>query len=98
MNDIVLPVISAYFSENHPEDFQKGKILVVLSNAKLTYRTSTPEGKQHSSAPEAGECFLSRKARTDECDPSGVYLKFPSTTSKEVKVFYVIEIECQIHK
>ena len=86
MNDITLPVISAY-SENQPEDFQKGKILVVLSNAKLTYRTSTPEGKQHSSATEARECFLSRRAGTDECDPNGVYLKFPTTTGKEVRSF-----------
>lgn len=86
MNDITLPVISAY-SENHPEDFRKGKILVVLSNAKLTYRTSTPEGKQHSSIVEARECFLSRKAGTDQCDSNGVYLKFSSTTGKEVKSF-----------
>lgn len=85
-------MISAYSSENHPEDFQKGKILAVLSNAKLTYRASTPEGKQHSSTPEAGGCFLSRKARTDEWDPSGVYLKFPSTTGKEVRVFHVKNI------
>lgn len=62
MNDITPPVISAY-SENGPEDFQKGKIRVVLSSAKLTYGTSTPEGEQQSGAPEARECFLSRKAR-----------------------------------
>lgn len=90
--NITLPVISAYSSETHPEDFQKGKILVVLSNAKLTYRTYSPEGKQHSSAPEARECFLSRKAGTDECDLKGVYLKFPSTTGKEVKVSRVKNI------
>lgn len=53
---------------------------------------STPEGKQHSSAPEARECFLSRKAGTDECDPNGVYLKFPSTTGEGVKVFYARDI------
>lgn len=82
MNDIMLPVISTYSSESHPEDFQKGNILVVLSNAKLTYRTSSPEGKQHSSAPETRECFMSCKAGTDECDPNGVYLKFPSTTGR----------------
>lgn len=26
--------------------------------------------------------FLSRQAGTDECDPNGVYLKFPSTTKR----------------
>lgn len=82
----MLPVISAY-SENQPEDFQKGKIRVVLSNAKLTYGTSTPEGEQQSSAPEARECFLPRKARTDACDPNGVYLKSPRTSGKEVQGF-----------
>lgn len=70
MNGITLPVISAY-SENQPDAFQKGKIRVVLSNAKLTYGTSTPEGKQQRSAPQARECFLSHKAGTDECDPNG---------------------------
>lgn len=48
-SDITLPEVSAC-SENQPEAFQKGKIGVVLSNAKLTYGTSTPEGKQQSRA------------------------------------------------
>lgn len=68
-------MISAY-PEHQPEDFQKGKIRVVLSNAKLIYGTSTPEGEQQSSAPEA---------RTEECDPIGVYLKSTRTSGKEVQ-------------
>lgn len=94
INNIMLPVIPAYSSENHnhPEDFQKGKILVVLSNAKLTYGASIPEGKQHSSTPEARGCFLSHRARTDEQDPKGVYLTFPSTAGKEVRAFHVKNI------
>lgn len=83
MNDITLPA----YSENQPEGFQKGKIRAALSNAKLTYRPCAAEGKQHSSAPEARVLCVTRKAATDEWDPNGVYLTFPSTAGKEVKSF-----------
>lgn len=95
MNKITLPVISAY-SEKLPEDFQKGKILAVLSNVRLIYRTSIPEGKRHSGTPVARKCFLSCKDATAECDPNRVYLKFSSNTRQRGQKFSMSKICKQI--
>lgn len=88
MNDTTLPPdLFPYSPENHPEDFQKSKILV-LSNAILAYRTSSLEGKQYSSAPEARECFFVTPSRNWWVWPQWGLSQIPKY-HKEVKVFCV---------